>query len=166
MNDALFNNNDIDFSRFQKRCNIVVKMSKHYEFSQSKNDELIVISSNLIFKFKKRIQITHTFINDENDIQTSIKKLKFAIKFQAIAFSIMSQLFVIKKRNFFQKSSFKRSTFDDLSFFSTRVIIQTFTSTFFTSKLFEYLQSFMLNQKNQINQFIAKINRLKKKSIK
>ena len=123
MNDALFNNNNIDFSRFQKRRNIVVKMSKHYEFSQSKNDELIVISLKLIFEFKKRIQITYIFIDDENDIQTSIKKFKFAVKFQAIAFSIMSQLFVIKKRSFFQKSSFKRSIFDDSSFFSIRVII-------------------------------------------
>ena len=81
ISDALFNNNDIDFLRFQKRRNIVIKMLKHYEFSQSKNDELIVISSKLIFEFKKRIQITHIFINNENDIQTSINKFKFAIKF-------------------------------------------------------------------------------------
>ena len=102
MSDVLFNNNDIDFSRFQKRRNIVIKISKQYEFSQFENDESIVISLKLIFKFKKRIQITYIFIDDENDIQTSIKKFKFAIKFQTTKFSIMSQLFVIKKRNFFQ----------------------------------------------------------------
>ena len=144
MNDALFSDNDIDFLRFQKRRNIVIKMSKHYEFSQSKNDELIVISLKLIFEFKKRIQITHICINDENDIQTLIKKFKFAIKFQMIEFSIISQIFVIKKRKFFQKFSYKRSIFDDLIFFF-RVIIQIFTSTFFTLKSFKYLQLFMLN---------------------
>ena len=78
-------------------------MLKHYEFSQLKNDELIVISSKSIFEFKKRIQITHIFINDENDIQTSIKEFKFAIKFQTTKFSTMLQLFVIKKRIFFKK---------------------------------------------------------------
>ena len=57
---------------------------------------------------------------------------------------------------------FKRLFFDNLIFISIRVIIQIFTSTFFTLKSNNYLQSIMLNQKNQIIQLIAKIIRLKK----
>ena len=76
-------------------------MLKRYEFSQFENDESIVISSKSIFKFKKRILITYIFINDESDIQTSIKKFKFVIKFQTTKFFAKFQLFVIKKRFFF-----------------------------------------------------------------
>ena len=71
-------------------------------------------------------------------------------------------MFVIKNRILFQKFSFKRSIFDNLIFISICVIIYVFTSTFFTSKSRNYLQSIMLNKKKQINQLIAKITRLKK----
>ena len=135
MNDSLFNDNNIDFSRFRKRRNIVIKILKHYEFSQSKNDELIIILSKSIFKFKKRIQITYIFINNESDIQTSIKNFKFAIKFQTTKFSTMLQFFVIKKRNFFQKLSYKRSIFDDLSFFFNSCDILNFYVDVFYVKI-------------------------------
>ena len=122
MNDALFNNNDINFSRFRKRRNIVIKMSKRYEFSRSKNNKSIVVSSKFIFKFKKRFE-TIFIINDENnDVQTFIKKFKFVIKQQIANFLIESQLFVTKNLIKFQKFLFKRSIFDDLKFFLIRVI--------------------------------------------
>ena len=134
MNDALFNDNNINFSRFRKRRNIVIKMLNRYEFSQSKNDESIVVSLKFIFKFKKRFE-TIFIISDENsDVRTFIKKFKFVIKQQIENFSIESQSFVIKNLIKFQKFLFKRSIFDNSNFFSIRVNFQVFTSTFFTSK--------------------------------
>ena len=70
-------------------------MSKRYEFSQSKNDESIVVLSKLIFKFKKRFETVFIINDKNNDVQTFVQKLKFAIKQQIESFSTMSQFFVI-----------------------------------------------------------------------
>ena len=68
INDALFNNNNINFSRFRKRRNIVIKMLKPYEFSQLKNDESIVVSSKFIFEFKKRFKTIFIINKENNDV--------------------------------------------------------------------------------------------------
>ena len=117
---------------------------------QSNNKKQIVFFSTLFAKSKKRFVI---FINDDdddenNEIRTFIKIFKFVIKQKIENFLIESQSFIIKNSIKFQKFSFKRSFFDNSIFILIRVIKQVFTSTFFTLKLRNYLQSIILNQKN------------------
>ena len=147
MNDALFSDNDIDFSRFRKRRNIAIKVSKRYELSQLKNDESIVVSSKFIFKFKKRFK-TIFIINDENsDVRTFIKKFKFVIKQQIENFLIESQLFVIKNLIKFQKFLFKRSTFYDSSFFFNSCRFSSFYVDVFYVKIISILTIFYVESK-------------------
>ena len=180
MSDVLFIEQNLDFSRISSRRKISIQIFKtRYDLSQSNDEKQIVLFSTSFAKSKKRFV---TFISDDdddenNEIRTSIKIFKFAIKqkieefllesqsfviknrviFQKFVikqkikiFLIESQLSIIKNRTLFQKFSFKRSFFDNSTFISIRMIIQTFTSTFFTLKSRNYLQLIMLNQKNQI----------------
>ena len=177
MNDALFIEQNFDFLRISSRRKILIQIFKtRYDLFQSNNKKSIVFSSTSFANSKKRFItfINDNDDDDDNEIQTFIKTFKFVIKqkikifliesqssviknrniFQKFVvkqkiknFLIESQRFVIKNRILFQKFLFKRSFFDNLIFISIRVIIQIFTSTFFTLKSRNYLQSIMLNQK-------------------
>ena len=174
----MFIEQNFDFLRISSRRKISIQIFKtRYDLLQSNNEKQIVFSSTSFAKLKKRFVIfINDDDDDENsEIRAFIKIFKFVIKqkiekflfesqssviknrviFQKFVikqkiknFSIKSQLFVIKNRILFQKFLFKRSSFDNLIFTLIRVIIQIFTSTFFTLKSRNYLQSIMLNQKN------------------
>ena len=178
MSDVLFIEQNLDFSRISSRRKISIQIFKtRYDLLQSNNEKQIVFSSTSFAKSKKRFVIFINDDDDDenNEVRTFIKIFKFVIKqkienfliesqpfvtknriiFQKFVikqktenFLIESQRFITKNRILFQKFSFKRSFFDNSTFISIRVIIQIFTSTFFTSKSRNYLQSIMLNQKN------------------
>ena len=196
MSGALLTEQDLDFSRISSRRKVSIQVPKtRYGLFQSDDEEQTVLSSAPFAGSKKR-SVTFTSDDDDDEdseVRAPTKTFKSAIKqkiegsppgsqpsatkgraiFQKSATKQKtegspagSQLSATKGRTLFQKSPFKRPSLGNPTFTSTRVATQAPTPASPTPEPRNYLQSVMLDQKDQITQLTAEVTRLKKESAK
>ena len=196
MSGALLTGQDPDSPRIPPRRKVSVQVPKtRYGLPQSDDEEQTVLSPAPSAGSKKR-PVTFTSDDDDDEdseVRAPTKTFKSAIKqktegslagsqpsatkgrtiFQKSATKQKtegspagSQLSATKGRTLFQKSPFKRPTLGNPTFTSTRVAIHAPTPASPTPEPRNYLQSVMLDQKEQISQLTAEVTRLKKESAK